>query len=302
MTKFPLFKNLELSDKADVERITSKYKSYSDFNFLSLWSWDTQQHRQISILNNNLVVRFTDYLTGNLIFSIIGDTEINNAVEQVITYSKEVNGIDTLKYVPLVVVEHLDSSHFKIIEDEDNFDHIISTEALTTYAGNKLKNKRQLARKITELGARVTVSSCNPADESIHVNIFELLQKWKKNKENRGHFVDLYEEQLAILRILKAAQSDVGVLLTCIFLDETIAGFSIDEIVSADMALSHYFKTDDSVVGLSEYLNQQTARLLLARGAKFWNWEQDLGIQSLRKMKSSYRPVDELKKFKVKMK
>jgi len=38
--EFPQFKNLELTDKIDVEKFTSKFPPYSDFNFVSMWSWD----------------------------------------------------------------------------------------------------------------------------------------------------------------------------------------------------------------------------------------------------------------------
>jgi hypothetical protein len=41
------------------------------------------------------------------------------------------------------------------------------------------------------------------------------------------------------------------------------------------------------------------AAYLETREVTYWNWEQDLGIDSLRNSKSSYRPSDFLKKFTV---
>ena len=40
LPEFPQFKKLELSDKEEVEKFTSKFPPYSDFNFVSMWSWD----------------------------------------------------------------------------------------------------------------------------------------------------------------------------------------------------------------------------------------------------------------------
>lgn len=64
ISEFPQFKKLELADKKDIEKFTSKFPPYSDFNFVSMWSWDIRGEMRVSQLNGNLVVRFTDYLTG----------------------------------------------------------------------------------------------------------------------------------------------------------------------------------------------------------------------------------------------
>lgn len=40
LPEFPQFKNLELSDEEEIERHTHKFLPYSDFNFVSMWSWD----------------------------------------------------------------------------------------------------------------------------------------------------------------------------------------------------------------------------------------------------------------------
>ena len=70
--KFPQFKKIELSDRVDVEAHTSLFEPYSDFEFTCLWTWDMKGERMISELNNNLVVRFTDYNTHNPFLSFLG--------------------------------------------------------------------------------------------------------------------------------------------------------------------------------------------------------------------------------------
>ena len=87
--EFPQFKNLELTDKKEVEKITGKYPPYSDFNFVSMWSWDIKGEMRLSILNGNLVVRFTDYITGNPFYSFLGNNEVNDTVEKLLELSKK---------------------------------------------------------------------------------------------------------------------------------------------------------------------------------------------------------------------
>src|SRR3989344_9175835 len=87
--KFPQFKNLELSDKKDVEKFTSQFPPYSDFNFVSMWSWDVKGEMRLSTLNDNLVVRFTDYLTGKPFYSFLGNNKVNETAQTLINLSKK---------------------------------------------------------------------------------------------------------------------------------------------------------------------------------------------------------------------
>src|SRR3989338_5939738 len=105
--KFPKFKKLELSDKKDIEKFTSKFPPYSDFNFVSMWSWDIKGEMRISILNENLVVRFTDYITGEPFFSFLGNNKVNETAEALIDLSKKEGLKPMLKLVPELVVQQL---------------------------------------------------------------------------------------------------------------------------------------------------------------------------------------------------
>src|SRR3990167_9981485 len=87
--EFPHFKKLELADKKDVEKFTQKYPPYSDFNFVSMWSWDIKGEMRLSTLNNNLVVRFTDYLTGEPFYSFLGDNKVNETAEKLLDFTLE---------------------------------------------------------------------------------------------------------------------------------------------------------------------------------------------------------------------
>src|SRR3989344_6357117 len=115
--EFPEFKNLELSDKEDVEKFTGKFPPYSDFNFVSMWSWDIKGEMRLSMLNENLVVRFTDYLTGEPFYSFLGDNKVNETVEELLEFSKKESLPLELKLIPEEVVKDLDQIKFKAIED-----------------------------------------------------------------------------------------------------------------------------------------------------------------------------------------
>ena len=86
--KFPNFKKLELTDKKEVEKITFKFPPYSDFNFTNMWSWNLKNEMGLSILNDNLVVKFIDYVNGQPFLSFLGDNLVNETVRELIIFSE----------------------------------------------------------------------------------------------------------------------------------------------------------------------------------------------------------------------
>src|SRR5574343_1109613 len=89
--EFPNFKNLELSDKKSIDNFTKKHPPYSDFNFTSMWVWNTTEEIQISILNDNLVVKFTDYLNGDHFYSFLGTNKIKETTNILLDYTEKTN-------------------------------------------------------------------------------------------------------------------------------------------------------------------------------------------------------------------
>ena len=113
--QFPEFKKLELSDKEEIQKMTQKYPPYSDFNFVSMWSWDIKGEMRISVLNENLVVRFTDYITGKLFYSFLGDNEVSETAKKLLDLSKAEGLTPELKLIPEHSVKNLDLSKFNLI-------------------------------------------------------------------------------------------------------------------------------------------------------------------------------------------
>ena len=132
LPEFPEFKKLELSDKKDIEKFTSKFPPYSDFNFVSMWSWDTKGEIRISVLNNNLVVRFTDYVTNKPYILFIGENKIPETAHKLIIFSKENYQEDSLRLIPEEVANILSKLEFQILPDLDSHDYIYSTEDLSS--------------------------------------------------------------------------------------------------------------------------------------------------------------------------
>lgn len=292
---FPKFKKLELTDKEEVEKITSKFSPYSDFNFVSMWSWDIKGEMRISQLNNNLVVLLTDYLTGKPFFSFLGDNKISETIFELILFSKKNFQVNLLKLIPEEVVAGLKKTEFQILPDLDSHDYIYSVDKLCNmHKWSKHKSSKGI-EKFLELHSDylVKISAMGEIQKNECKKMFK---KWATNKNIDDHFG--LNEYKAFERFLEI--KDENIEIVSLYKDNQLIGFSAYEIISRDYAVSHFAKADKKHhSAIYDILNWEEAKLLSERGVKYYNWEQDLGIENLRKSKISYCPVNFLKKYKV---
>lgn len=297
--EFPEFKHLEFSDRDLIRGFSVGRKPYSDFNFTNLWSWNTLETRQISTLNNNLVVLFSDYKTNEMFLSFIGENHPNETAYALLTQQSKGDGV--LKLIPKETANLLDANKFIVKEDSDNHDYIFSINNLSKLMGGDFKSKRRAVQKFLNLNLSITYN-CIDRFEKLNISEFyELMETWSKNKQEAGKEHQVVLETLALNRLLRTA-NDHNLIISILKNNGKLIGFGIDEILEDKQAISHFIKADTSYPGVYEYMNKKIAECLLKNGAQFWNWEQNLGIDGLRKIKESYRPVEMLKKYRVSLK
>lgn len=294
--EFPEFKKLELSDKKEVEKITRKFPPYSDFNFISMWSWDTKDEMRISVLNNNLVVRFTDYVTNKPFLSFIGENKLSETAKKLITFSKKNYQIDSLKLIPEEVADILSKSEFAISLDVDSHDYIYSIKELCNmhnWLGHQsskgiekfLKLHPDYLVKISSIG-EIQKDECK-----------KMFKKWATNKNINDHFG--LNEYKAFERFLEIKDENIEVV--SLYKNNQLIGFTAYEIISEDYGIAHFSKANTKHhSAIYDILNWEEAKSLKTKGVKYYNWEQDLGIPGLRKSKEKYGPCHFLKKFLIK--
>jgi hypothetical protein len=294
---FPNFKILDLSDKSDIESYTLAHKPYSDFNFISLWSWDVNTKREVSILNGNLVVIFTDYVTDEKFLSFLGTKKPVTTSHELINYAIAHNIEPILRLVGEEMTNKIKSRFFHIELDRKNFDYIFSTSELSRLTGKRFKSKRQLITRFNEQYPEATFKVQTPTTNLIDT-VIKVLQKWEAKKDSDNKEYDSAHEKIAIQKIFEMTNYD-RLLLSTIKIKDEICAFGIDELLLKKNAMSHFFKSDYSHKGINEYMNREMAHYLNLKGVKYWNWEQDLDIEGIKTMKMSYRPIRFLKKCTI---
>lgn len=300
---YPSFKLLELSDKSVIESFTNKYRPYSDFNFVSLWSYNIHNKVRIASISENLVILFEDYISGDLFYSILGDFNIQKSVEVLLDSAKEQKYLPYLKLVPEETVQKLLSSletqTVQCIEDRDNDDYILDIENLIKLSGDEYRAKRNfINRFINHFGEKTNVQILDLHDSLIQSNILNLFYIWEENHHIKR--TDSQNELQALNNLLSAVKNFDQLFPIGIFINEKLCAFSITEILQNGYSTIHFEKADIQYVGIYPYLKQQLATLLSKKGISYINYEQDLGLEGLRKAKLAYHPSFYLKKYIIK--
>lgn len=283
--QFPHFKKLELSDRETIESFVSKYPPYSDFNFTSLWSYNVHDEAEFSFLNDNLVVKFHDYITGEPFYTFLGENKPVETVETLLKSAKENSLAHKLKLIPEVVAKALANykHNFSIVEDQDSHDYIYSISEMALLVGNKYRGKRNFVNRFKAYEKELDLRNVDINDKALQEGYIEMFFKWEYQKNKNRHDTEI---ELAALKRLFQLTSLKNLYSLAIFQGPKVKAFSIFEIVNDDYATLHFLKADISYIGIYPYLFQQRAKFLEEKGIRYLNGEQDLGIENLRKSKN----------------
>ena len=165
--KFPEFKNLELSDKVEIETITKQFPPYSDFHFTEMWCWDIHEPALLSKLNDNLVVKQTDCLTGKPFYSIIGTKSISETIEKVFAFLTKHGLPLTLKWIPEETIKYVNGFSSSIIEDKDNHDYIYDVAKIYTSKGNEFRHHRNRVKLFVKENFNINSNLIDITDDKI---------------------------------------------------------------------------------------------------------------------------------------
>lgn len=295
---FPEFKLIEFSDQKVISSFSEQFEPYSDYNFISLWSYDTENSYRFSFLNDNLVVRFLDYLTLQPFYSFLGTNKPVETIMALLEVSRKDNLEPVLHLVPEVSIQGIQhTTRDYVIElDDTNHDYILSVNELSKLSGNKFGPKRNFVNRFVRLYPGCVAVEIDLNDIQIKENILAVFYTWEKRKQALRQ--DTVIELTAIERLLLRSQ-DLSIHAVGLYDGNRMIGFSLNEIIPNNYAIIHFEKADKDYVGSFQFLKQQTALFLEKRGVTAINYEQDFGTEGLRKAKRSYHPIRFLNKYTV---
>lgn len=294
---FPVFAKLEINHKTAFYKFTKNFPPFSDYNFVSIWSYDVEEDTQVSILNTNLVIRLRDYITNEPTYSYFGHNKPLETVQELFGYMEGIGAKPVLKLIPEInFIHHKKLIHekFNVSEDRDSFDYIYSLEHLSKLPGKSYNSKRNKINRFLREYTKISVRLIDLKKRDNDNHILYVFSHWGGNRETE----DTSHELKALNRLLKYA-SYLNLVCTGVYINEKLEGFTIVEPIANKFAVAHFTKADPKKNGIFEFLYKSMADELLKKGLFFFNREQDLGIEGLRAAKLSWRPIKFLKKYTI---
>ncbi|MBI9092149.1 MAG: DUF2156 domain-containing protein [Desulfobacterium sp.] len=283
-TTLPPFKPIELTDKALITDFNHRFTPVScEYSFANLFCWRNIYRLSWTLHQDRLLIH--DGVEGYTLMPL-GPTPTPSELSQLSCALIKAGKPGNLSLVPLdYAARHPElSHHYTLTEDRDFADYLYHTEALVELKGKKLHKKRNLVSQFHRNypNARVApmTSQVRPLCLDFAKRLYQEngtpsqtnIEEHQALKEAFRHFDPLDLEGIAIL------------------VDEAVVAFAVFSPLNTSTHDIHFEKSDHGFKGVSQAINQETAKHLTGR-CTLVNREQDLGIPGLRKAKLSYVPA-----------
>lgn len=304
ISKFPAFGMLQIEDKTEIESFLSSFPPYADFNFFSMWTYNTENKSMIAKMNNILIVLFQDYIEKDKVFcSFIGENVTFENLQNILELPNIIHEEVSFAAIPEVVISAIGvdtiRKQYPLLEDEDNFDYILSVEKMIDLKGKKLHQKAKRVRHFMSAN-NYDIVITSISNSNVQEKILLLFNLWrvqtKKNEE------DVFIEKIALSRGFRDSAFFNSIFCLQIIVNGTLVGFAIFEMIpGSEFVICGFQKGDQRFPGIYEVLTHETAKHVSQFGYKWLNIENDMGLAGLREAKMGYDPLF-LKKYKFTLK
>ena len=262
-----------------------------------MWAWDVTDTVEVSMSGNNLVIRFEDHITGKTVYSYLGSSDVTKTVSSIFNFLEKQNLANTdISLVPEVSLTRLDFTNYFIEIDINVCDYIYELQELASLSGNKYTQKRGRVNSFRTNFPDSIVAELDLKNSKVIDDINRLNDIWISKKQKNDP--SLRKELEAVARFISSGiENALGV---GVFVNEKMVGYAMYSFHRDDYAVNLFIKGDSSCKGIYEFLIQQSAVILTDKGYKFMNYQEDMGIEGLRRAKLAYRPTGYLRKYFIK--
>jgi uncharacterized protein len=288
--RYPNSREVVLEDRPWLAALFSELQPrVSEFTFANLFLFRKVHEYRLTMVQDAVVALGKGY-DGAPYFLPPFSGDIGAAAIELIEAGLTMYGADDL-----FVERFLRGRELKIVEDRDNFDYLHLKEEMAQLNGRAYHRKKN------------------------RVNYFMLRHRFEVEFYDRDRHLDgaqaLLEEWFRVRSAMEAGSvksevcgaaealrldRELGLQGVVVMVEGAVKGFALGEQLNRETAVCHFEKGDLFMEGLSQLLDREFARLLFT-GCRYLNREQDLGSESLRQAKLSYRPVELVKKYRVRL-
>ena len=291
------WKEVALQDKAKIDdKICASGCHGADYSFANLFMWRHAYKPLIAYCDNRLLVGMPAW---GVYAYPKGDGDVRSSIELLLEEAHEhgdkliLRGLTEktiAEFVPLY------GDRFEITEDRDNADYVYSAEKLCNLPGRHLSSKRNHIKHFERNGEWEFHKICN--GECIN-EARAFVDEFYKEKNDP----ELANEAKAIEEMFENYEA-LGFIGGLLYQNGQPVAFTAGTKLGDEVFDTHFEKALPGVEGAYTMVNREFARLVCEEypEIKYFNREEDMGIEGLRKAKESYHPDILLMKYFAKEK
>ncbi len=289
---------IRLEDKSWIDPLVMAENSQSaDFSFGSMIIWNEAFHQEVGEFLGRLIVRVD---TGKeIVFAFpVGSGPLGPVMEELI---REANGSgSSLTFYGATqphkawLEENMPGS-FSFKAEENFFDYIYDIDKLADLPGRKLHAKKNHCNKFISLFPDWHTETMTPAH---FADCRSLLEAWDREHAGDEEVDTTSGEAEAIDRAFANFEA-LGFEGCVLYVGDQICAFTLGEKCSPDTMIVHFEKADRNFEGSYAMINRCFAQQIRSTHPeiRFLNRCDDMGLESLRKSKHSYRPLYLIEKY-----
>lgn len=256
----------------------------SDYSFANVYLFRDTHNHELVLENSEIFVRGKAYDGFTYIMPTRNIQEIDiKLIKNMLQYA------DFLFPIAQKNLDCFTSDEFQQSFNQDESDYIYDISSMVTYAGNKLHNKHNLLNQFVQGYEHHSYPLIPEQIDSAR----EILEQWQVNCGEDKRNTDYY----ACLEALQLTEQ-LSLCGMIYYVGKEPAGFVLGEELTEDIFDLKFVKAKKKFKGIYQYLYNDFAKLL-PKKYLYFNFEEDLGTQSLRIAKSSYKPCCKFIKYRI---
>ncbi|MDD7408603.1 MAG: phosphatidylglycerol lysyltransferase domain-containing protein [Anaerovoracaceae bacterium] len=278
----------------------------SGLTFTSLYMWRKSNQFTYEIIDDFLCVaarsNFEGFEEEPFVFPLLplnGECDaakMKDAMGVIFDRFRELGKPYVMRLIPSHMIKHyqeLMPGKFLFLEDRANHDYVYKVDDLANLSGRRFHGKKNHVNKFNkELEGRYEVipMSADLADEAI-----ELLTYIDGKKDVEGFEASMLGEEAMILKDTLPHFDELGMEGAAIRIDGKLEAYAFGGPLGDNTIVEHIEKGNIDYPGIYQKINQEFCKAVQGK-YEFVNREEDMGLEGLRKAKTSYKPCRMIEK------
>lgn len=283
---------LELTDENEIKKAFAKIDTLlSEYSFANLYLFREKHDYQLVRTDDFLFVTGKTYSGDSYIMPTV-DLNNEESGKYLSTLKELAQNYDIIFPLPESWLHHFPSDEYCYNYKDEDSDYLYAVEKLATFPGRHLHGKRNLLTQFNKnYNAIIKEMKYNDIDTAILI-----LEQWQTDSGLDKSATD-FDACLEAITRFESLELDG----TLYYIEDKPVGFALCERSTTNDYIIHFAKGKRDIKGLYQFIFSSIATKI-ASNVNYINMEQDLGQESLRASKRSYRPDVMGHKYRVKLK